>query len=48
MQLNMYVRQLWDEIFLETENFPKEFVDKFKKVILCSNISLVKIVYFVR
>ena len=44
----MYVGQLCDEFFLEIENFPKEFVDKVKKVILCLNISLLKFVSFMR
>ena len=45
---NAYVRQVWEEFFLETEDFPKDFVDKIKKVILCLNISLLKIVSFMR
>ena len=33
--LNVYVRQFWEEIFLEKETFTKDFVEKIKKVILC-------------
>jgi hypothetical protein len=32
VQLNMYVRKLCEEFILENENYPKEFVDKTKKV----------------
>jgi len=48
MYLNMNIRQLRGKFFLEKDNFPREFVDSVKKVTLCLNISLLKIVLFVR
>jgi len=34
IKTNIYVRQIFEEFFLEKENIPKEFVDRIKKVIL--------------
>jgi hypothetical protein len=42
------VRQFCDEFFLEKGTFPKKFVKKIKKDAICLNISLLKIVSFVR
>jgi len=44
----MYIRQFCEKFFLETEDFPKEFVDKIKKVILCLNVPILKFVSFMR